>query len=99
MLSSFETLSSGQWIFDIDLSTPNLSYLSDHRVFDEPIFPAAGYIELLLAIMAQMGLTDAIINNLEVIRPIRLSQQVNNRLQLILQPESANRSSIVLRHV
>lgn len=96
-LSSFETLSNGQWVFDIDLSQNVLTYLNNHLIFDEPIFPAAGYIELLFEVMEQMELKDAVIHNLEIMRPIRLVQQSQNSLQLIFQPESTGRSSVILR--
>lgn len=41
------------WISSIDLQ--DLAFLSDHRVEGEPVYPAAGYIEMALAAAAAAG--------------------------------------------
>jgi phthiocerol/phenolphthiocerol synthesis type-I polyketide synthase C len=76
--------------FESDLTSTDPSYLADHVVRGELLFPMAGYVEMALS-SAHHGLTyeRPLVSDLRVEHPLRLSEAVSTRIQTILTPASA----------
>ncbi|WP_394828817.1 alpha/beta fold hydrolase [Pendulispora albinea] len=58
-------------------------YLSDHRVFEQAIFPATGYAELLLEAGCAAGLASPALTALEIERPLRIADDEPSRFQVV----------------
>ncbi len=71
----------------INLNDEQWHYLQDHRIFNQPVFPAAGYIELLLSKAQQIQPTDRPlqIEHLQIDRPLLLSESPNGSPTLQMQ--------------
>lgn len=70
-------------IWESDLTHPALAYLTDHRANGSIIFPAAGYIEAMLAIAATLGNSASIlVNNVRIKLPLKLGQGCWPRLRM-----------------
>ncbi len=74
------------WISSIDLQ--DLPFLSDHRVEDEPVYPAAGYIEMALAVAAQGGQGRALLEEIRFERALFLAPDRTTPLDTTFDPSS-----------
>ncbi len=72
------------WEMPIDKNT--LGYLADHVVQGSVLFPAAGYLELLLAGGVQNWGADTIleVENLQILRPLVLGEQNDPIVQTVI---------------
>ncbi len=76
--------------FESQISQKNPAFLTDHRVFDTPILPAAAYLEMVLAAgrtvcqSAHLTLEQVLIQQALVLRPEPTS------VQLVLTPSAAS---------
>src|SRR5690606_28744692 len=41
-------------VFECDVGVDSLRFLNDHRIYDSPLFPAAGYLEIGMAAARQV---------------------------------------------
>ncbi|AFZ33409.1 polyketide synthase (plasmid) [Gloeocapsa sp. PCC 7428] len=74
--------------FQNQISLNNPAYLQHHRVFDIPIMPAAGYIEMALAAAAQVYQThNLVLTDVVIYKALKLTNELQ-KLQLILTPEN-----------
>ena len=81
-------------VFESQLSSHFLPFLADHRVYGTIVFPATGYVEMVLAAAAQTFSTNRCILQDTIIREPLLFQEDDVRLvQVILTPEKAGVSS------
>ena len=48
-IRDFKKLATGDMIFEGEVSSLNPSYLEEHKVFENIVFPATGFIEAILA--------------------------------------------------
>jgi myxalamid-type polyketide synthase MxaB len=74
--------------FELTLPSPDLQYLSDHRVFGEPVFPAAAYVAIAAEAARHLDLDAAclVIADLVLQSPLRLGGSGRHRLNVIVQP-------------
>ncbi|PWW63313.1 non-ribosomal peptide synthetase/type I polyketide synthase [Actinokineospora spheciospongiae] len=73
------------------LDTEALPYLDDHRIQGNPLFPAAGYVEMALqAVKALTGGTDATVADLRLRKALFLSDSDPRPVHLSLSGEDAS---------
>ncbi|ESA33592.1 polyketide synthase family protein [Leptolyngbya sp. Heron Island J] len=85
---------------------PRLAYLTDHRIFDNPVLPLTAYVEIALAAGAQLFPTVAdhltnknsdqttppiTLQEMLIERPLVLSDQTPSTVQLVVTPDGENR--------
>ncbi|TDL01200.1 type I polyketide synthase [Mycobacterium paragordonae] len=81
-----EVPSSRDHVWQADVGTDVSGWLADHRVFGQPIMPAAGYAEIVLAAASEgLGLPveGLVINQLEVEQMLTLDKHTQLTTQLI----------------
>ncbi|MBW4464882.1 MAG: aminotransferase class I/II-fold pyridoxal phosphate-dependent enzyme [Pegethrix bostrychoides GSE-TBD4-15B] len=61
--------------FQMRLDHAALDYLQDHRILNQPVFPAAGYAELMLAAGKALNLPEFEISRLRIEQPLKLAAQ------------------------
>lgn len=71
------------------LAANSPSLLADHRVFEQTVFPAAGFGELALAAGAEWFGRAAAVVELKIDRPLMLAADANVMIQTIVYRESA----------
>ncbi|WP_170119449.1 type I polyketide synthase [Tumebacillus permanentifrigoris] len=77
-------------IWEGEVSLNSLSYLRDHRVMNQMLFPAAGYIEgCLQAVSLQLGAGSFVLEDLELHRSLALSDAGTIMLRYGLDLEHA----------
>ena len=69
------------------LSIDSLPFLSDHRVYDVAVLPAAGYVEMVLTAAATMGMASASLENLSIRKSMQFPAGVTRTLHMILTPD------------
>lgn len=75
--------------FECLLSADRLTYLKDHCVFSQPVFPAAGYLEIVLAAGAILfNSPSLILEDVAIQQALILSDEIAT-IQVILTPQSA----------
>jgi 8-amino-7-oxononanoate synthase len=76
--------------FQTEISANCPSYLHDHCLLNQPVFPAAGYLEMILAAAAQMTASPQAIAVDDVIieQPLLLSTSKSTCLQVVLTPQN-----------
>ncbi|MBI4613167.1 MAG: acyltransferase domain-containing protein, partial [Planctomycetes bacterium] len=87
-------------LFEPDISTGELPYLKDHQVLGRVFFPAAGFIEAILA--AGLGETPAgagsgpgaRIEDLRILTPLDLSADTSLRVQVASKPSGPGAAEI-----
>ena len=85
----FPGLPANQKRFTQCLDT-GLAYLTEHRVFNQPILPATAYIELAIAAyIRQGGLLPVSLSNFELQQPITIDTEHDNHVQIVLNQEAA----------
>jgi acyl transferase domain-containing protein/acyl carrier protein len=82
-------------VFEAELSAVSPAYLADHRVLDGVLFPAAGYVELMLAaaggVMERRG---AVLRDLRVLTPLALEEDSTRTVRTTLKPSDAGGYSL-----
>ncbi|MFI4954338.1 MAG: beta-ketoacyl synthase N-terminal-like domain-containing protein, partial [Gammaproteobacteria bacterium] len=75
---------------DVDINESRLSYLKDHQIYGQTLFPAAAYVELMLAAMHlhhnEPGLQAIELKDLAIYLPLELNQENKTPLQVIMTP-------------
>jgi phthiocerol/phenolphthiocerol synthesis type-I polyketide synthase D len=95
-----EMPSNGDHVWQADVGTDVCPWLGDHKVFGQPIMPAAGFAEIALAAAGEaLGLTaDAILlNQFEVEQMLPLDAHTQLTTQLIRDGDSKIRVEIYSR--
>ncbi len=86
LLGSRRASARGDAVFEATLSTDGLAWLSDHRVFDHKVFPAAGYIEMALAAAALSAPEDGLVSLARLRIEAPLSLDLPTTLQTLVSP-------------
>jgi acyl transferase domain-containing protein/acyl carrier protein len=82
------SVSPDMTIVTAEIGTDNPSYLSDHRVYGRPLFPAAGYLEIALAAgHVAFGDSELVISDVVFERACMLEEGVTRQLQCVLTRE------------
>ena len=77
--------------FEAHLSAHSPAFLSDHCVYQTPIFPATAYIEMALAAGTQISQSDyQKITNVIIPSPLILSASADQPIQTLLTPETGS---------
>lgn len=78
--------------FEAGLSAKWPAYLSDHRFFGAPLFPATGYLELGLAACREaLNTEDVALEDLSIQEPLILPEEGERLVQVLVDPESDGR--------
>jgi acyl transferase domain-containing protein/NADPH:quinone reductase-like Zn-dependent oxidoreductase/SAM-dependent methyltransferase/acyl carrier protein len=74
------------WRFQLHLA--QFPYLNDHRFWDSPVFPAAGYAEIGIA-LAHFLLPDEshVVENLSIEKVLFLKEDHSSTVQIVFEPE------------
>jgi acyl transferase domain-containing protein len=73
--------------FEAVLGAETPAYLSDHRIYGLPVFPAAGYVELALAaVRAAAGERPCELEHVRIERAMILPEGGQRRVQVLLTP-------------
>ena len=76
--------------FEATLGAETPAYLSDHRIYGLPVFPAAGHVELALAaVRAAAGERPCELENVRIERAMILPEGGLRRVQVLLAPQDA----------
>lgn len=75
--------------FQTELNQNTLAYLNDHCVLNQIVFPAAAYVEMMLAAASQQKLDGWMIEKLTIERPLLLESSKQKTLQLKLNSEDS----------
>lgn len=86
-LDDYLLSATGEHLWEGALSLSRFAYLADHRVGDTAVFPAAGFIEMLLA-AAQQVYPDAALAHVALHEALPLTDDAC-QVQLILKPDVA----------
>jgi acyl transferase domain-containing protein/acyl carrier protein len=88
---------SPQIHFSLQASTLVPEYLSDHRIFGEVIFPASGYVELVLAAAHRLGSSACRITSFDILEALVITAGNPVTVQLVLTPlaDDSNSTSLV----
>ena len=79
------------WIFISTCSPNNPAYLSDHVIREKIIFPAAGFMEMIIAMQDQVfGYTDFCIKDFYIQEPLLLNLKMETQLKTQLKFETEN---------
>ncbi len=74
-------------IFETNLTPEQPPYLKDHVLFEQVVFPGAGYVEMALAAGNTLIQQEALaIEDFSLERPLILASQFATRVQIILTP-------------
>ena len=76
--------------FESELDLLSVSWPTDHRVFDVPVFPATGYLEIAVAAVAEVFRDSAWlprITNVAFEQALILPEEESTAVQLVLSPE------------
>jgi malonyl CoA-acyl carrier protein transacylase len=77
--------------FECFLSTSQLTYLKDHCVFSQPVFPGAGYLEIALAAGATLfNSKNLILEDVVIQQALILPEDEIKTIQVILIPQQAS---------
>jgi myxalamid-type polyketide synthase MxaB len=75
--------------FQTQISAEYPAYLRDHCLLDQPVFPAAAYLELALAAGQQIFKTEHLaIEQVTIEHPLVLSPTESRLLQIVLSPDA-----------
>jgi len=98
-----ETANRSEIVFEKTLSIDDSScaYLAHHKIFDQPIFPATGYIELFLAALIASnerasGVYSIELKNITIDLPFLLQPNQTTLLQTILSTNSQGQQQIMV---
>jgi malonyl CoA-acyl carrier protein transacylase len=91
-LDDYLPSATGEHIWEGSLSLSRFAYLADHRVGDTAVFPAAGFIEMMLA-AAQQVYPDAALAQVSLLEALPLTDE-ERHVQIILKPDVAGTAVI-----
>ncbi len=78
-------------VFVTRLGPRSPSFLNDHRIFESPVFPAAGYLEMALAAGAEIfGCGRLALEQVAIEQVLALDDQQPRTVQLVATPEDAD---------
>jgi myxalamid-type polyketide synthase MxaB len=81
------------WQTQISQHSP--AYLQDHQILNQTVFPAAGYIEMILAAAAERSLEHLRIETFTIDQPLHLSdQQITLQVKFTLQQDAGYTAEI-----
>ncbi len=76
---------SAMSVWNSKLNPQTYTYLKDHSIFNSIIYPAAAYIEMMIAAsVLQQNQKTVIINNIEIKKPLLLHEDKLQLIQLII---------------
>ncbi|WAL61389.1 type I polyketide synthase [Thermocoleostomius sinensis] len=79
---------SSELRFQVQVSAQHPTYLRDHCVLGQPVFPAAAYVEMALAAGQQVMKTEQLtIERLTIEQPLLLHSSTFTTIQILLAPE------------
>jgi len=79
-------------VFVSRLGPRSPAYLNDHRIFESPVFPAAGYLEMALAAGAELfGTSRLALEQVSIEQVLALDDKQPATVQLVATPEGADR--------
>ena len=82
-------------IFEAQLSTAQLPYLADHRVYDHAILPAAAYLEMAVAAASRvLGSPQVALEKVRISEPLFVTDEPTT-VQVIVSPGSETTFTIV----
>ncbi|MBE2224008.1 MAG: type I polyketide synthase, partial [Anaerolineae bacterium] len=82
-------------VFSSQLAIDDPAYLSDHRVFDIPLFPGAGFLEMAWAAAVQTVGTQAIeLRNLQILEMLTLPENDEKMMQVAVSPWQEGQATI-----
>ncbi|HWG98463.1 MAG TPA: amino acid adenylation domain-containing protein [Pilimelia sp.] len=82
-------LANAEPTWEARLDSEALPYLADHRIQDNVLFPAAGYLEMAVqAVRSMTGGTDAAVADVDLRRALFLSEREPRTVQLTVSGES-----------
>jgi acyl transferase domain-containing protein len=76
-------------IFERHVSLNGFPYLRDHRVFDYPVFPATGYVEMALAAGNVVRNQQQAVTDLLLHEPLVLAEEGERLMQLVLAEDGS----------
>src|SRR3990172_12700923 len=83
--------------FESQLSLERLTFLKGHRLFDKPVFPAAAYVEMVLAAGAAVFKTTLLtIEDIALKKSLILSDNQEKTLQTVLLQENTSQYNFEL---
>jgi myxalamid-type polyketide synthase MxaB len=82
-------------VFESGVSADRPPFLSDHRIYGAPIFPATAYLEMALAAANTFGAERPVIESVSIHEPLALPESTGEAqtVQLILTPEGDDNAS------
>nr|ATO58431.1 McyD [Phormidium sp. LP904e]QCQ67874.1 type I polyketide synthase [Phormidium sp. LP904c] len=89
LIRDFKKLATGEIIFEGEISSVNPDYLEEHKVFGKVLFPATGFIEMILA-ASQKILADksVLIEDVSIHQGLLLSE-IPILVQIIFKPKKS----------
>jgi len=79
-------------VFATRLAPRSPAFLNDHRIFESPVFPAAGYLEMALAAGAELfGTGRLALEQVTIEQVLALDDKQPCSVQLVATPEEADR--------
>jgi len=80
--------------FQVPLQSNQPGYLQDHCLMNQPVFPAAAYLEMVLSAGKQIFKTEQIaIEQMAIEQPLLLSSTEPKTVQIVLNPEDKTKYS------
>ena len=74
-------------VFETTIRTSPHSFLNDHQIYDTPVFPATGYLEMALTAAKQIFGNDAcLLDQISIREPLVLSNDSQVLVQLAVSP-------------
>lgn len=87
-------------LIEARLSAATLPWLKDHQAFGETVFPATGYLEMILAAAKEaLGPRAFIIRDMDMREAMVLEGETVQRVQIAIRPENGDRASFKLASV
>ena len=80
----------GQSVWETEFLSDDIAYLTDHRVHDLPITPAAAFVEMAVSALAELGRTGPyLLNDVAFEQGMFLKKRVNRQVRTVLSQEQA----------
>ncbi len=80
----FQPAGQAEQYVQVDLQQDGLDYLHDHQILNQPIFPAAAYLEMMLAVAQQLNFAGIQIDQFKIEHPLQLRSDESQKVQLKL---------------
>ncbi len=90
LLGEKYTIFNGEIIYRGDLQLGRLPYLNDHQVYDQVIYPAAAYFEMMLAASVNvLGETKIWLKNVDIEVVLSFDERKSVETQVLMTPNQA----------